>query len=71
MSTAAVIALGVLVWLLLAVLLALFVGRMIQLRDRRRPDGIEPTAPAGRDSARAGSPQLGVRWGPTGVAPDE
>lgn len=38
MSTTAVIGLGILAWALLAILLALFVGRMIRLRDRQRPD---------------------------------
>ena len=37
MNTATVIGLGASVWLLLSVLLALFVGRMIRLRDRQRP----------------------------------
>lgn len=37
MSTATVIGLGASLWLLLSVLLALFVGRMIRLRDRQRP----------------------------------
>jgi hypothetical protein len=43
MSMAAVIGLGVLAWLLFAILLALFVGRMIQLRDRQRPDRARST----------------------------
>lgn len=38
MSTAAVIGLGIFAWILLSTLLALFVGRMIKLRDRQRPD---------------------------------
>ena len=46
MSMVAVISLGMLVWFLLAILLALFVGRIIRLRDRQRPDRSEPDAPA-------------------------
>lgn len=46
MGTTAVIGLGLLAWVLLAILLALFVGRMIRLRDRQRPDRTEPGAPA-------------------------
>ncbi|MGH3837009.1 MAG: hypothetical protein ACREX8_19575 [Gammaproteobacteria bacterium] len=46
MSTIAVIGLGILAWVLLAIPLALFVARMIRLRDRQRPDGTEPGAPA-------------------------
>lgn len=46
MSTTAVIGLGILAWVLLAIPLALFVGRMIRLRDRQRPDQTEPGAPA-------------------------
>ncbi|HKR50042.1 MAG TPA: hypothetical protein VJT72_10750 [Pseudonocardiaceae bacterium] len=42
MSTIAVIGLGILVWILLAIPLGLFVGRMIRLRDRQRPGRIEP-----------------------------
>lgn len=37
MSTATVIGLGAFVWMLLSIVLALFVGRMIRLRDRQRP----------------------------------
>ena len=46
MSTTAVIGLGLLAWVLLAVPLALFVGRMIRLRDRQRPDPTGPRTPA-------------------------
>lgn len=38
MGTTAVIGLGLLAWLLLAIPAALFIGRMIVLRDRRHPD---------------------------------
>ena len=44
MSTIAVIGLGILAWVLLSIPLALFVARMIRLRDRQRPDGTEPGA---------------------------
>lgn len=56
MSTAAVIGLGVFVWILLSVLLALFVGRMIQLRDRQRPDRNPPVEHSATDRAGTASP---------------
>ena len=56
MSTAAVIGLGVLAWILLSVLLALFVGRMIQLRDRQRPDPSPPVELPASERAGAGPP---------------
>ena len=37
MATTAVIGLGVLTWVLVAVPVAVFVARMIKLRDRERP----------------------------------
>lgn len=46
MSTTVVIGLGILAWVLLAIPLALFVGRMIRLRDRQGSDRTEPGAPA-------------------------
>jgi hypothetical protein len=45
MSTIAVIALGSLAWVLLAMLLALFMGRMTRLRDSQRSDRSEPARP--------------------------
>lgn len=51
MSTVAVIGFGILAWILLAIPLALFVGRMIRLRDWQRPDRTEPGAPAEGTSA--------------------
>lgn len=42
MGTTAVIGLGILVWVLLAVLVALFLARLISLRDRQRPDRTDP-----------------------------
>ncbi len=57
MSTTAMIGLGILAWVLLAILLALFVGRMIRLRDRQRPDRTEPGAPAQGTSAQGTSAQ--------------
>lgn len=63
MSTTAVIGLGVLVWVLLAILLALSVGQMIRLRDRQRPDRPEPDAPAGgRSRGSTESVQTPPRW---------
>ncbi|MGH3801154.1 MAG: hypothetical protein ACRDTD_13655 [Pseudonocardiaceae bacterium] len=38
-------------WSLLAILVALFVARMIRLRDRQRPDGTEPEGSAQGTSA--------------------
>lgn len=46
MSTSAVIGLGILAWVLLAIPLALFMGRVIRIRDRRRLDHTKPGAPA-------------------------
>ena len=57
MSTVAVIGLVILVWGLFAILLALFVGRMIQLRDRQRPT----EAPVEDDRSRSSSPQAQAR----------
>lgn len=57
MSTAAVIGLGVFAWILLSILLALFVGRMIQLRDRQRPDRSPPVTLSATDRAGTASPQ--------------
>lgn len=37
MTTGALVALGVLVWVLLSVPLALFLGRVLRMRDRQRP----------------------------------
>lgn len=54
MSTIAVIGLGILMWILLAIPIALFVARMIRLRDRQRPDRTEPGAPAEGKPAEAG-----------------
>jgi hypothetical protein len=51
MGTTAVIGLGLLAWVLLAILGALFVGRMIRLRDSQRPD--RPEA-GGTSGARVG-----------------
>lgn len=46
MGKTAVIGLGILTWVLLAILIALFVARMIRLRDHHRPDRTEQGAPA-------------------------
>jgi hypothetical protein len=50
MIKVAVIGLGILVWVLMAVLLALFVARTISLRDRQRSGRTEPCAPAKDES---------------------
>ena len=44
MSTIAVIALAILAWIALAIPVALCVGRMINLRDRQRPERTESAA---------------------------
>lgn len=52
MSTTALIVLGILGWILLAIGLALVLGRMIRLRDRRRPPAQQaPSEPANGDIA--------------------
>jgi hypothetical protein len=64
MGTTAVIGLGILVWILMAIPLALFVGRMIRMRDRQRPDRTEPGVSAqgtSRDGTDAG--HTPCRWG--------
>lgn len=45
MSTTAVIGLGIVVWILLAILVTLFVVRVIRLRDRQRPNRTTHGAP--------------------------
>ncbi|MGH3753401.1 MAG: hypothetical protein ACRDRP_12005 [Pseudonocardiaceae bacterium] len=63
MSTTAVIGLGIFAWVLVAILLALFAGRMIRLRDRQRPDRTEPVAPVEPGSGDgAGSLPARPRW---------
>ncbi len=65
MNTTAVIGLGIVVWVLLAILLALFVGRMIMLRERQRPGGTEPGAPAEDKPADVGESTSGPSgWRP-------
>ncbi len=51
MSTTAVIGFGILAWILVAVLLALGVARVIKLRNRQRPDPVEPETPVPGDSS--------------------
>lgn len=53
MSTTTVIVLGILVWILLAIALALLLGRMIRLRDRHAPPTTE--APPESSNGNAGS----------------
>ena len=64
MNTAAVIGLGVFMWILLSVLLALFVGRMIQVRDRQRPDRSPPGEPPATERAGTASPPQQSRRDP-------
>jgi hypothetical protein len=65
MSTTAVIGLGILAWAVLAILFALFVGRMIRLRDRQRPDWTESEVPAEGQSVNGGeSSQALPGWQP-------
>lgn len=42
MSMAEAFGLGFLTWVVLSILVALFLGRMIQLRERERPDRTPP-----------------------------
>ena len=62
MSTTAVIALGILVWILLAILAACFVARMIGLRDRQRPGQADPAEPARGGESGDKSFQTSARW---------
>lgn len=63
MSMIAVIGLGILAWVLVAIPLALFVGRMIMLRERQRPHRTEPEAPAESTLADVGeSIRRPPRW---------
>ncbi|HEX2301703.1 MAG TPA: hypothetical protein VHH34_24895 [Pseudonocardiaceae bacterium] len=64
MSTVAVIGLGVFVWILLSVLLALFVGRMIQARDRQRPDQNPAVELPAAERARTAPPPQPSRQDP-------
>jgi hypothetical protein len=51
MSTTAVIGFGILAWILVAILVALGVARVIKLRDRQRPNPVEPATPVQGDSS--------------------
>lgn len=63
MGMTAVIVLGILAWALTAILVALFVARMISLRDRQRPDGTEQGAPVkGTPAADAEASRTAPRW---------
>ena len=44
MSTSTAIGLGILAWVLLAIVLSLFLGHMIQLRERQRRPRVEGNA---------------------------
>lgn len=60
--TTTVIGLGILAWVLMAILLALFVGRVIRLRERQRPDRTEPGPPAKRKSDDPESLHVRSAW---------
>ncbi|MGH3933424.1 MAG: hypothetical protein ACRDS1_00330 [Pseudonocardiaceae bacterium] len=63
MNTVTVIGLGILAWVLLSVPLALFVGRMIRLRDRQLPGQAEPGAPPeGKAADARESTRRPPRW---------
>jgi len=64
MSTAAMIGLGIFSWILLSVLLALFVGRMIQVRDRQRPDRNPSAQPPMTERAGTAPPPQQSRRNP-------
>jgi hypothetical protein len=64
MSTTAVVAVGALAWVLTAILVALSVARMINLRERQRSDWIEPEAPAKRKSDNVKSFHVRSGWHP-------
>ena len=66
MSMTAVIGLGLLAWVLLAILVALAVARMIRIRDRQR---LDRTDPASGESAQAANalPER-RRWRPRSKA---
>jgi hypothetical protein len=62
MTTTVVIVLGILVWILLAGVVAVFVAQSVRLRDRKERDRTETgatEAPSGDDLARRRS-----RWRP-------
>ncbi|HEY2764375.1 MAG TPA: hypothetical protein VGJ13_10245 [Pseudonocardiaceae bacterium] len=63
MSTSTAIGLGILAWVLLAIVLAFSLGYMIQLRDRQRPSRT-PTKARLRSVGRPGTapPQAGSGW---------
>lgn len=61
MSTAVAIGLGIATWALLAILLALFVGRMIRLRDRSRL-GRATVAPPPKPWTGGRKPPPSRRW---------
>ncbi|MGH3822415.1 MAG: hypothetical protein ACRDRA_06195, partial [Pseudonocardiaceae bacterium] len=55
MGTAAVIWLGILAWVVLAIVVGLATGRMIKLRNRQCPGSTEPGQPADAGSGRRSS----------------
>ncbi|MGH3795428.1 MAG: hypothetical protein ACRDSP_11105 [Pseudonocardiaceae bacterium] len=64
MSTPLAIGLGILAWVLLAIVLAFFVGYLIQLRDRQRLDRPRHGEPVKlRSGNRAGTPPQQTRPG--------
>ncbi|MGH3870132.1 MAG: hypothetical protein ACRDSR_01235 [Pseudonocardiaceae bacterium] len=54
MGMTAMIGLGTVCWILLAIPIALLVARMIRLRDCQRSAEVEPATPAQRTSTQGG-----------------
>ncbi|MPZ64357.1 MAG: hypothetical protein GEU83_02120 [Pseudonocardiaceae bacterium] len=55
MSTTMVIVLGIVVWIMLAIALALLLGRMIRLRDRHAPPAADAPSESPNGNSGAGS----------------
>lgn len=53
MSTTAMIVLGIVVWILLAIALALFIGRVVRLRDRQVPPADDAPKEPAADQVRS------------------
>ncbi|MGH3909075.1 MAG: hypothetical protein ACRDTE_33590 [Pseudonocardiaceae bacterium] len=62
MSMSAAFGLGVLTWVVLSIMVALFLGRMIQLRERQCPDRAPPQERPPSDRAGAASPRQRSGW---------
>ncbi len=64
MSMAAAFGLGFVTWVVLSSMLALFLGRMIQLRERQRPERTPPAEFRLHHRAGASSPRRRSGWDP-------